>query len=44
MPILASSFKTLAAIGVLAVPERQRWLATCEGAFSYLIRDFQCDI
>jgi len=26
---------------VLAVPEQQRWLATCEGAFSYLIRDFQ---
>lgn len=25
---------------VLAVPEQQRWLATCEGAFSYLIRDF----
>ncbi|UWR26259.1 metal ABC transporter substrate-binding protein [Sulfitobacter sp. S223] len=25
---------------VLAVPEDQRWLATCEGAFSYLIRDF----
>ena len=26
---------------MLAVPEPQRWLATCEGAFSYLIRDFQ---
>lgn len=26
---------------VLAVPEPQRWLASCEGAFSYLIRDFQ---
>ncbi len=25
---------------VQAVPEDQRWLATCEGAFSYLIRDF----
>ncbi|MCX7565751.1 metal ABC transporter substrate-binding protein [Sulfitobacter sp. F26169L] len=25
---------------VLAVPEDQRWLATCEGAFSYLARDF----
>lgn len=25
----------------LAVPEQQRWLASCEGAFSYLIRDFQ---
>ncbi|NCO21385.1 MAG: metal ABC transporter substrate-binding protein [Rhodobacterales bacterium] len=25
---------------VLAVPESQRWLVTCEGAFSYLIRDF----
>tara|TARA_R110002020_G_scaffold206021_2_gene410834 strand:- start:5691 stop:6584 length:894 start_codon:yes stop_codon:yes gene_type:complete len=25
---------------VRAVPEGQRWLATCEGAFSYLIRDF----
>lgn len=25
---------------ILAVPEQQRWLATCEGAFSYLIRDF----
>ena len=26
---------------VLAVPQPQRWLASCEGAFSYLIRDFQ---
>lgn len=26
---------------VLALPEDKRWLATCEGAFSYLIRDFQ---
>lgn len=26
---------------VLAVPEGHRWLASCEGAFSYLIRDFQ---
>lgn len=26
---------------LLAVPEEQRWLASCEGAFSYLIRDFQ---
>lgn len=26
---------------VQAVPEQQRWLASCEGAFSYLIRDFQ---
>ncbi len=26
---------------VLAVPEEQRWLASCEGAFSYLTRDFQ---
>jgi len=25
---------------VQAVPEAQRWLATCEGAFSYLIHDF----
>ncbi|MEQ6249646.1 metal ABC transporter substrate-binding protein [Sulfitobacter sp. HNIBRBA3233] len=25
---------------IMAVPEEQRWLATCEGAFSYLIRDF----
>ena len=25
---------------ILAIPEQQRWLATCEGAFSYLIRDF----
>lgn len=25
---------------ISAVPEQQRWLATCEGAFSYLIRDF----
>ncbi|PCI04275.1 MAG: iron ABC transporter substrate-binding protein [Hyphomicrobiales bacterium] len=25
---------------ILAVPKEQRWLATCEGAFSYLIRDF----
>lgn len=26
---------------ILTVPEQQRWLASCEGAFSYLIRDFQ---
>ena len=26
---------------ILALPEQQRWLATCEGAFSYLIRDFE---
>jgi manganese/iron transport system substrate-binding protein len=26
---------------VLAVPEEKRWLVTCEGAFSYLIRDFE---
>jgi manganese/iron transport system substrate-binding protein len=26
---------------VLAVPEQRRWLASCEGAFSYLIQDFQ---
>lgn len=25
---------------ILAVPEDERWLVTCEGAFSYLIRDF----
>ncbi|MBB3994251.1 manganese/iron transport system substrate-binding protein [Sulfitobacter undariae] len=25
---------------IRAVPEQKRWLATCEGAFSYLIRDF----
>ena len=26
---------------ILDVPERQRWLVSCEGAFSYLTRDFQ---
>ncbi len=26
---------------ILAIPEEERWLATCEGAFSYLIRDFE---
>lgn len=26
---------------IMAVPKDQRWLATCEGAFSYLIRDFE---
>ncbi|MFV2051802.1 metal ABC transporter substrate-binding protein [Aliiroseovarius sp. YM-037] len=25
---------------IQAVPEEERWLVTCEGAFSYLIRDF----
>lgn len=25
---------------ILAVPEAQRWLVSCEGAFSYLARDF----
>jgi manganese/iron transport system substrate-binding protein len=25
---------------IAAVPEDQRWLVTCEGAFSYLVRDF----
>lgn len=26
---------------ILAVPADQRWLVSCEGAFSYLIRDFE---
>ncbi|MEO0329065.1 MAG: metal ABC transporter substrate-binding protein [Pseudomonadota bacterium] len=26
---------------ILSVPNAQRWLVSCEGAFSYLIRDFQ---
>jgi manganese/iron transport system substrate-binding protein len=26
---------------ILALPDAERWLATCEGAFSYLTRDFQ---
>jgi manganese/iron transport system substrate-binding protein len=26
---------------ILAVPEEQRWLTSCEGAFSYLARDFE---
>lgn len=26
---------------VLSLPEDKRWLATCEGAFSYLARDFE---
>ena len=26
---------------IMAIPEEQRWLITCEGAFSYLIRDFK---
>jgi manganese/iron transport system substrate-binding protein len=25
---------------IIAVPKEQRWLVSCEGAFSYLIRDF----
>ena len=28
-------------VDILAVPEGQRWLVSWEGAFSYLIRDFQ---
>jgi manganese/iron transport system substrate-binding protein len=26
---------------ILAVPEEKRWLVSCEGAFSYLVRDFE---
>ena len=26
---------------ILAVPAEQRWLVSCEGAFSYLVRDFE---
>lgn len=26
---------------ILAVPEERRWLVSCEGAFSYLVRDFE---
>lgn len=26
---------------ILAIPEDQRWLASCEGAFTYLTRDFE---
>ena len=26
---------------ILSVPQDQRWLVSCEGAFSYLIRDFE---
>ena len=26
---------------IIAVPESKRWLASCEGAFSYLTRDYQ---
>lgn len=26
---------------ILAVPEAQRWLVSCEGAFTYLVRDFE---
>ena len=37
---IAAVIKPLEA-GILAVPEGQRWLVSCEGAFSYLIRDFQ---
>lgn len=37
--------KLLATVGPLreqirAIPESKRWLATCEGAFSYLVRDY----
>ena len=37
---IAAVIKPLA-VDILAVPEGQRWLVSCEGAFSYLIRDFQ---
>ncbi|MBZ8118625.1 metal ABC transporter substrate-binding protein [Roseovarius sp. LXJ103] len=26
---------------IMAVPQEQRWLVSCEGAFSYLVRDFE---
>jgi manganese/iron transport system substrate-binding protein len=26
---------------ILSVPQHQRWLVSCEGAFSYLVRDFE---
>ena len=37
---IATVIKPLEA-DILTVPEGQRWLVSCEGAFSYLIRDFQ---
>ncbi len=37
---IAAVIKPLEA-DILAVPEGQRWLVSCEGAFSYLIRDFK---
>ena len=37
---IATVIKPLEA-DILKVPEGQRWLVSCEGAFSYLIRDFQ---
>jgi manganese/iron transport system substrate-binding protein len=37
---IAAVIKPLEA-DILAVPGGQRWLVSCEGAFSYLIRDFQ---
>jgi len=37
---MSTIFATHSCSTILNMPADQRWLVSCEGAFSYLIRDF----